>query len=138
MIFGDGQPSKGFSKETQRSSESLNHFLSSSDSYGESFSASPTSELWSRDNFRIIIDIDQILRQEIDLLIVFYKWKHATHTKYFTVLCLQYHLRYQKIFIKAFESKIRFHIFVVLDLDNILGTHNMDISLEMKARKKRN
>ena len=37
--------------------------------------------------------------------------------------------------IETFFTKIRFHSFVELDLENRLSTHNMVLSLELKAKK---
>ena len=44
-------------------------------------------------------------------------------------------LQASKKFILGFKSKICFHSFVGLDLKNRLSTHNMGISLELKAKK---
>ena len=43
-------------------------------------------------------------------------------------------LSVKKLFLRHFQ-KIRFHSFVELDLENRLSTHNMVISLELKAKK---
>ena len=60
--------------------------------------------------------------------------KHGIHVEYSTICGIRGHLKELKNFLDL-KSKIRFCSFVGLDLEIRLSTHNMDISLELRAKK---
>ena len=76
-----------------------------------------------------------ILQQENGLVGIFSKMKHGIHVEYSTICGIRGHFKGAlKIFLDL-KSKICFHSFVGLDLEYRLSTHNMVISLELKAKK---